>query len=168
MIRLYGTLSVIQRRTLVGGQAMSLSNLDSEQIASADQILFGTNAGLTVQKSDAIEDRYDLSVVGKREIGTPPNDYRPEPTEAMPSGLPSDGFLTLNVVASFFVVPEKKVSNVASTTLDAPGLAMYQFYPNADPARFPNGEPPKIAAGRFGKQMDLHFTFHVAPEIVAK
>jgi hypothetical protein len=101
----------------------------------------------------------------------PSTNYRDEPTEIMPNGLPGDGQIRASRTENVIVTPvgmENEDSMRMFGALGTEEFAMMEYF-RSDPqfAQFA-AEIPKIEQVRAGQRLEWNFTFVVAPDVGAK
>ena len=84
-LRFLGTMSEGQR----SANRIPFRNLSSDQVALIDEMLFARRAGLKVQRES------EPPGAPARRSPRRVRDYKNEPTEAFPNGLPADGYLEI-------------------------------------------------------------------------
>ncbi|MHB8636294.1 MAG: hypothetical protein ACYC96_07460 [Fimbriimonadaceae bacterium] len=130
MLRFYGTLSADQRGRLLASKRLAMIALTEPQKTLLDHMIYGGSSSFSFSSSDAplhVDVKRDQgSVLGEANSmfsdelqqygvdGESSQDYRGEPTEAAPNGLPAGAMITLNI--SSVQVLEPDVKTRASTT----------------------------------------------------
>jgi len=166
MLRFYGHLSSEARSHLTGGSKLPFSQLSSAQRSELDQMTFGSFSQLAIddpqrQVADSVPDWGNGS--------TAVNDYRNEPTEVAPTGLPAAGYLELAVRKESFASPQEiNGGSRAMGVLGPEEMATLKASRDSregqeSPALFPSMNNLKI-----GENLVLNFTFHIAPQVVIK
>jgi hypothetical protein len=155
MCRLYATLSQSQRATLLAGQPVEFSLLGAEQKGYVSSLLFGADA--VYRTEDDPPDDPEIGSGGDRPSYC--SDLSMEPTEAMPQGLPPQGYITCEI--SDQPVFQVQGSGVYEWICFSPReLASLEDYDPGAPGF--SGVP---IHGVLGNRSLLRFTFHVAPGI---
>lgn len=107
-LRFYGTLSPQQRQS----SRLAFRSMSADQIALIGEMVYGANSNLQTAE-DATKPKNAESLFEEMMpwsfTGHGPTDYRNEPTEAFPNGVPSDGYLD-------FVLGNKTVVKAADST----------------------------------------------------
>lgn len=184
MLRLYGTLSSDQRSYLAAGRPLQLSNMSDNQRAMVERMVYGADSGLQMFGNDAplrVEAKRDNSVLGGAEDmfsdtladfgydGQSPNDYRGEPTEAAPNGLPGATTIRLKVTTSQVLQIEPKGKDVDSMPYYNQPMQVEQiasFVAMRDSPQFSQMSAyfPTFDHVRLGTQRHLHFRIYVSDE----
>lgn len=165
-IRLYGLLGIEQRRALMGSGRISFSSFTPAQRAVVETMLFGPGTDLTLQSPDA-KPKTELgfmemiaSAVGKKST-----DYRQEPTEVMPTGLPNAGYLTGEISTE---PVGRAVSNdpvLSFATIGADEMAMFRFFKEDPNMAQMSGMMPSIERLRLGERTNINLKLFVHPEV---
>lgn len=103
LLKLYGTLSKGQKLS-ARSKGVAINQLSSEQRKLADSIVYGAHHsaaagfGNSVNESDMFESMFDMESMFKKQMADLEgrSSYLGEPTEALPNGLPPDGFIVLS------------------------------------------------------------------------
>lgn len=161
MLRIYGSLNDLQRQTLESGGRLSLRTIPD---AYARQLLYGpmahfdvTRAGQTPPPQDTIS--YWISMFA----GGGGEDYKDEPTELMPNGVPPNGYFEMSTTTepiASVVGPDGSPGNI----VDAESLAAIRFFQESDGFKQFSNLMPNIEKVRVGQRKLYAFTFHVAPD----
>ena len=165
MLRFYGQLSSESRSILSHGGKLPFGSLTSAQRSEVEQLMYGASSELTIDDPQKTEDVFtpDWLRRGGNFLGI---DYRGEPTEVAPTGLPSEGYLDLKVRKESFAQPVDIGGSGYIACLGVLGpeeMAMIKLSRDAkDTTRI----APVLSKIRIGEQSLLSFTFHVAPQIV--
>ncbi|MFQ3587586.1 MAG: hypothetical protein SNJ76_07985, partial [Fimbriimonadaceae bacterium] len=95
LLRFWGTLGQAQRETLFRGGTIAFGQLTPVQRTSLERVLFGPNANLRVtQGTGNRTPRGGLMGMVENMLPRPARDFREEPTEIMPTGLPAMGTIS--------------------------------------------------------------------------
>jgi hypothetical protein len=115
-LRLYGSLTPPQRAALFEGRRLPIGTLLPNQQSLLQQIVFGPNSSLDVEDPasntqsarDEILELLEESMgpIGMGMRSQRGSDYRSEPTEALPNGLPANGYLAASVQTSPSAAPQ--------------------------------------------------------------
>lgn len=119
-LRLYGSLTPAQRTALSEGRRLPISGLMPNQQSLLQQIVYGPTGSLDVEDPATTTDSARTEMMEFLEegmgaigmgmgVGLPGrsgSDYRSEPTEALPNGLPPNGYLAASLQASPSVAPQ--------------------------------------------------------------
>lgn len=166
MLRLYGTLGLVQRKSLEDGGPLPFSNILLDQRTHLTRMAFGTDARLEVQGQDKPKSPGGFLAIVSRFMPRQTGDYREEPTEAMPSGIPNAGTMSLAVSNDIVgrLAGGGAIAQMAGV-VGADELAMLQYMAE-DPnmAQFA-AMIPKIEGLKLGTRKTYTFTFSVAPGV---
>lgn len=170
-LRFYGLLSPEARRGLSTGSRLPFATLNPAQAAQLQKMAFSTMANLQVetpgQKSEAESMASMMRMFG---MGAD-RDFRTEPTEVMPNGLPGDGYVSADVVADFFVTPVLDGDEPTSgpfAVLGVEELAMFRMFKEDKNYSQMMGIFPSIDRVKVGERSVWNFMFHVAPKTAMK
>ncbi len=171
MLKLYGLLGQSQRQALFSGAKLPLAGLIPGQTAIVQRLTFGADAHLIVDHpgSKPKEEQGFMDLIAGS-MFRDSKDYRDEPTEIMPNGLPAEGYFDLKVSPDHFVIPQGKKGSLISSmgALGSAELAMISYI-REEPAFKMAGEwIPAIEKVRIGDRSELAFTFHLAPAVTVK
>lgn len=170
MLRLYGTLSMGQKDTLLDRSAIPLGNLSPAQKQIATNLLFGANARLQVREpGEPPKEEFGFVSMIRRFMPGSSNDYRQEPTEAMPMGLPGKGALRLDLSTEVVGIPVgSSLPRNVFGVLGADELAMLRYL-SEEPAFAQFGaQMPRIEGLRLGRRTAMRFVFTVAPNVTVE
>ncbi len=172
MLRLYGHLPEEARNTLINGGRIGLGNLPGASRADADLLVYGSGNRLTVDdgKKSGDEDlpsfmRASLSMFNDS------SDYRTEPTEVAPNGLPNDGFVELKGVTEPFATIAGENTSPITAMLGALGpeeFALLNLMKSQKGAEMLSAMLPPMNRLKVGSRSVMNFTFHIAPQVVVK
>lgn len=170
-IRFYGLLSPEARRGLAGGGRLAFSALSPAQSAHLQKMAYGTQANLQVEDPNQKPETETMSSMMRMMGMGVDRDFRTEPTEVMPNGLPSDGFVSADVLADFFVSPvlegdEPTMGPLA--VLGADELAMFKMFREDKNYSMMMGMMPSIDRVKLGERSVWTMMFHVAPKTAMK
>jgi len=146
---------------------MALSQLTPAQREAVTRLAFGPSPDLHVQDGKAKEDELGFMKMMRRYMGESRNsDYRTEPTEAMPNGLPSDGFVELK----FRSEPVAKMAGdvpsfLGGAALGADELAMFKLFKEDPNMAQASAMMPQIDQLHLGQREVYDFRFTVAPRV---
>ena len=160
-LRLYGTLSPSQRDTLKASGGIPFGTLTPGQRGHVETLLYGVETALQV--NDPTKPKSDLPEfmrMAATMFGGNGKDYRTEPTEVMPNGLPSGGVITGLLQTKPIMTPAKGL--MSKMGFDASMIAMFQFAMTQPEAA---GELPDFGGLRLGSRTTLEMHFVVAPNI---
>ena len=104
-LRLWGRLTPDLRAALRSGSRVSLGRLPAGAMEVVNQMVYGAGATFLVGDAAAPADPFaEMMTIGMGAFGGE-SDWRNEPTETLPNGLPVDGFMTLTQRPTSWVVP---------------------------------------------------------------
>ena len=176
LVRLYGQLDSTQRQTLRQGGRLPFGQLAPGQQQQVSKMLFGANevlmvesrqTGTTQKKSDPLTDLIIASI--ERSTGGNENDFRSEPTEVMPSGLPSNGFIQVNFTSEPVAVPQTMSSDFGRGAAIGPmELGMLKFMKDDPNMSQFSGQIPTMDDLKVGTRSVYNFSFYVAPDVSQK
>ncbi len=164
MLRFYGRLSQSSRSTLGTTGKINLGSLSVAEKQSLEEITYGEFAEL--MPDDPNRDPWaTFAEFSPDQDESPTQDYREEPTEVAPSGLPSDGYLELKQrIRPFAVgVAEGYSSFLGGTGFGIENMAVLGKLRSRS-ARQVATMDPSIPSLKLGTQTDMSFTLHLAPE----
>lgn len=163
MVRLYGTMSPLQRQSLVEGRRMNFRTLTSDQGEYVRRMLFGTGTHLSAAQEGKPEaqDEFDIAMGSLNNLAV---DYRTEPTEVMPNGVPAAGWLDLKATDGFVVSPVTAdgTTTGAMGALGPDALAIFKYFSEDPKLAQVATMLPKLDKVRRGKRVTLNYAFHVA------
>lgn len=167
MLRLYGKLSQSERQSLRSGAGLSVGSLSPELRTLVAKFAFGFPVRLNVARpTDTPVGPYMAYLLRRRP--TIPADYRDEPTEVMPEGLPGNATISLRTTEENFVMPVRTGPDITHgklASLDADALAMLQYVKERPAVRQDIGMIPEIGDVKLGNRRVLDFTFTFAPGV---
>lgn len=168
MLRFYADLSPDSRNSLRQGAKLSLGSLSSIQRNCLESIVYSSNSGLSVARETKQEPQpFYMQIMG----ASTNIDYRDEPTEALPNGIPNDGFLDLAVSQEPFGFPVASNGNHnigAMAVLDADELAIFKMLKEDKNFSQFASFMPKFGQMKVGSRELLNFTFHFSQDISSK
>lgn len=167
-VRLWGTLNVTQRDTLAGNGRLPFGNLSPQQRNIVTKMMFGAQSDLkVVDPSEKPKSEMGFADMVKSFMGAQHKDYRQEPTEVMPMGLPSGGYLAA-------VITKEPVGRAASddpmlafTALGADELAMFKYFKEDPNMAQIAGMMPTIGQLRIGERTNITLKFFAAPDVAS-
>jgi hypothetical protein len=167
-LRFYGLLSPDSRRTLAGGGRIPYAMLTQAQSAQVAKMVFGMMANLSVEDPNKkSEENGMMSMLMMFGMGMSGGDFRTEPTEIMPNGLPGDGYVSANVVSDFFASPVMEGDDATAGPLSVLGseeLAIFKMLREDKNYSQMAGFMPKIDRVKVGERSVWNLAFHVAPQ----
>jgi hypothetical protein len=169
MLRLYGTLGAPQRQSLTAGGKIAFSALAPNQTEIVRRMAFGASANLHVDRpTKKPKDEEDVwgSLMPFMQMGQS-EDFRDEPTEVMPNGLPNDGYLDLKASPDSFVlvVGQKGATVKQYGAMGSDELAMLKYFSEDPNFQQFSSQIPRFERFRLGERTTLDFKFHLAPDV---
>lgn len=171
VLRVYGLLSQSQRDALKNGQRISFGALVSAQMAATRRLLFGPDVRLMTQadfdNQRKLEEANPMFTFMSMWVPSVGRDYKTDPTEVMPSGVPPQGWISGTVVDEMMVVMSSSESkNDQFKMLGAVGaneLAAIQSFLKMAEDEMP--AIPKIDRFKSGRRIVLNLKFNVATDV---
>jgi hypothetical protein len=97
------------------------------------------------------------------------NDYRTEPTEIMPNGLPSDGFVSVNFSSEPVAQPQTMSTDLGRGSVLGPmELGMFKYFKEDPNMAQIGGQMPTFDDMKVGTRSIYDFSFNVAPQVSQK
>lgn len=168
MLRLFATLPASTRSALGRGQTirMPIQALTPQQAGYASRLLFGAGTRLTTDADR--QKRADWpSIFDLPEMFGSSMDFRTEPTEVMPNGLPPQGLLTMDASREPIAQPVGN-SMFGTATLGAEELGMLKFFSEMPQGQGMQMMMPQLNDVRIGQRTNYAFRFIVAQGISAR
>ena len=172
MLRFYGHLPSESRTLLATGGKISTGAITGPERASLERLTYGASSHLSVDDGtkhaeDDLPSWMQLGAFG----GNKANDYRGEPTEVVPNGIPGDGYVELHMTTEPFAAPVP--GNAAGVmamigVLGADELALFKILRSQKGNEEMASMFPLFAKLRVGERSVLNFTFHLAPQVSLK
>lgn len=128
-LRLWGRLSEPLRRQLVQGAQLSLASLPQGAAEVTRRMVFGANARIKVdakQKRGEPQSWFDM---WEQWMPQTPRDFRTEPTELLPNGLPPSGALRVEVKSEPLALMGEQGAGIRSFGALGPDeMAMFRYF----------------------------------------
>jgi len=166
-VRLYGLLGPAERSALTSGKQIALSALTPDQAAVVNRLVYGADPSIQLGPPPADGDAGALGIFGMAWSSTmtsDESDYRNEPTELCPNGLPPQGYLSL-AIRSEYLLKAAKGGGIFEM-FGSGGIqefAMYQLM--RDNPTLSQGTPiPDVKDVFVGNRRVLNFTIQLAPD----
>lgn len=161
-LRLYGTLSLTQRNTLRAGGHLGFATLTPPQREHVEELVYGVETALQVIDPTKPQDELPefMRMAGAMFGGGQGMDYRTEPTEVMPNGLPNQGVVAGLLVMKPILTPATGL--LSKMGFDASMVAMFTFAMKMPEAA---GQMPEFGGMRLGERTILNLRFIVAPSV---
>jgi hypothetical protein len=170
MLRFYGQLAPEMRNSLANGGKLPIGNLTAGERASLERMTYGSSSQLSVDDPSRKPEDETPSWM-KMAMGSGSIDYRDEPTEIVPNGLPSDGFVELKGTSEPFAAPVASPDSMVMAMIGVLGpdeLALFKMMRSQKGAEQFSAMFPKFPKLRIGDRSVMNFTFHVAPQVSLK
>jgi hypothetical protein len=165
MMRFYGTLGAGQRAALVESGGIPIRNLTPQQQALVRTLAFGSSARLRVRDASQPEEPGGFLALITQFLPGGSKDWREEPTEAMPNGLPMDGVVRMWAAQEIVGAPSgpSAVSRMMGVA-GASEIALLRYL-SEDPrmSQIAGGMMPRLDGLRLGARTSMRFRFDVAP-----
>lgn len=176
MLRLYGMIDVSQREALQRGRRIPFSQLTPGEQAQLTKMLFGADGTLSAEnpqsgdpakKQDPLTEMIFSQI--ERFAGGNEKDFRTEPTEVMPNGLPGNGYVVLNYTSQPVAQPQTMSTDFGRGTSMGPmELGMLKFFKDDPNMSQVSGAIPTIEDLKVGTRSVYNFSFYVASLVSQK
>lgn len=167
-LRFYGGLSVNAKKSLIENGRLPFAQLTPGQAAAVRQMAFGPEESLTVDDPNGKKDELGALGATMRQMfmRAAGGDYRTEPTEVMPNGLPSDGYVQLTFTNDNVVKASGAVAAMlGNASLGVDELAMLGLFKTMEGMEQVASMMPTIDEVTLGKRQVYEFKFVVAPGV---
>lgn len=173
LLRFYGMLAPDQRQALLGGARIPLGQLSQPQQAMATRLLFGAPVNLSVERPGEKKDDDDLEGLFGGFMGAfgggAKTDYRDEPTELMPNGMPGNGYLQITAKKSNVVYSADKVPNMLSRYgLGVDELALFAMMKEDPNMQEAGGFIPSLTQVKLGERTTYDIRLQVADGVARR
>lgn len=161
LLRVFGGLSHDERQSLAGGAKLPLPLLGMAEQNSVVRMVFGPNSNLKVGKmpDTAPAGPFEFGFFGQTNDSAP--GYISEPTEVLPNGVPSGGWLEMTAEElPCFSAGSGEDAGPFSMNLGVDELASMKAISDAQPRA--NGFTSMFEKIRVGSRTAYHFVFHLA------
>jgi len=152
MLRFYGSLGLAQRQALARGVRIPFRNLSPNLLELVRRMAFRTSAiaggGIVVKSGPGANPASIVDAFG--------TDYRSEPTELMPSGLPGSGEVSLNVKTDLVVKDAGEAQ---------PRIQLFSAYGPEELAAFSSLKEDPTLGGIIGAMVPDLKTFRMADRV---
>jgi hypothetical protein len=167
MLRFYGATSVMQRRNLAEGGRLGFNQLNPGQTAALRQMVYGPETALIAEDPEAKKPEFEMpSFIRGIMAGQFGKDFRTEPTEIMPNGLPAAGYLELKLTKENVAKPTGNIPAMfGNAVLGADELAMLKMFKDMPGMEQMSAFMPNIDEVRLGDRSVYDFKFTVAPRV---
>ncbi len=166
MLKFYSQLTPDARASLLNGGKIPLGALSGLQRTAVERMIYGAGAQLSIedpQKKPSEDVPAWMSMMGG---GSSAEDYRGEPTEVVPNGLPGTGYLEMKGTSEPFAAPMPTGDTSTMAMLGVLGpdeLALFKMLRTSPGAEQLSGMFPKFPQLRVGERSVMKFSFHLAP-----
>lgn len=171
-LRFYGLLPPEARRSLAQGGRLPFATLTPALSNQVQKMVFGTQANLQFEDGKQKPEAETMASMMRMFGMGADRDFRTEPTEVMPNGLPGNGYVSANVASDFFVSPvfqgdEPTMGPLAVLGVDE--LAIFKmFREDANLSPMMGSQIPAIDRVKVGERSVWNLQFHVAERTSAK
>ncbi len=165
-LRFYGTLGGSQKQTLANNGQIPYSSLNTQQRDLVAKMAFGTSAKLEIAGA-AKPNLGGFMGLMMQFMPTVDKDWRQEPTEVMPDGLPNAGYVSGNVANLF--IGTAKIEGMGMfdrAPLGVDELAMFQWMKEDKNFSQIAGMMPDINTVTPGTRTQYRFSFFVAKDVL--
>lgn len=169
LVRFYGTLGATQKESIKNGGQIAFNSLNPGQRTIVSQMLFGPANDLTVT-ADKKTDGDPLTNMMMRQMSRfmpgSTGDYRTEPTEIMPNGLPANGYIAVKYSSEPVGVPVGMNTSFGEFQAMGPmELGMIKMIKDDPKMANMSGAIPEIPSLRVGTRVKYDFSFVVAQNV---
>ncbi|MBX3119440.1 MAG: hypothetical protein KF784_10265 [Fimbriimonadaceae bacterium] len=167
-LRFYGTLNLSQRQTLANDGRLPYGNLAPQQRDLVAKMAFGSSTKLQIGSEQKPEVGGFLALMTQF-LPTQDKDYRQEPTEVMPNGLPSNGYVTGNFKEMFIGTATGLgvgMGMMDRMPLGIDELAMFEWMKTDPNMSQMTGEMPQIQQLKPGVRTQYSFSFFVSNDVL--
>lgn len=155
-VRLYGTFGAEQRRTLLSEGSISYSSLDPRQRTLVERMMFGPGTDLKIQDPSApAKTGLGFMDMVASFINRKTADFRQEPTEAMPMGLPPNGYLKAKISKETVGRAVSTDPMLAHVAIGADELALFRYIKEDPMMSQLGGAMPSIDRIRLGERTNI-------------
>jgi len=175
-LRFYGTLSIGQRQALNQGGKVAFATMSPAQRDLVNMMVYGADGRLLIEDPDVKEKPSGLSGLMEDMEDSMPfmgfaggysqstGDYRSEPTEAFPSGLPGDGFLEVESKTQEAILGE--ATDLFSVMMGSMSASQLGAWSGMGAGFVGQGMPDPFGPNtkyRFGSKSVFKFNFRLSP-----
>jgi hypothetical protein len=162
LYQIYGSLEPAERQLLRSGGSIPFSGMNSVQQGYCAAYLYGS--GSAIEADGAAQSHDMISRLMSRMMGST-SDYRDEPTEVMPNGLPTGGSLACSASSEPIVFTGQSDGKMSNLLLGPEELAMFRMFAKMAKQTGQDMGLPKQAL--IGSRIKLDLVFHVGPKLSA-
>ena len=167
-VRLWGTLNVNQRDTLAANGRLQFGNLSPQQRDLVTKMMFGAQTALKVVEPNAKpRSEGGFMEMMKSFMGAQHKDYRQEPTEIMPMGLPSGGYIAAEITKEPVGRAASDDPMLAFTALGADELAMFKYFKEDPNMAQMAAMMPTIGQLRIGERTNIVLKLFAAQDVAS-
>jgi hypothetical protein len=171
MIRFYGHMPEEMRAVLMNGGRIALGNISGGARTDLEALVYGSSNHLSIEDGKKkIEDDYPSFM--RMSLGSfDATDYKSEPTEVAPNGLPADGWVDLKGTTEPFasIVGDNTSPIMAMLgSLGPEEFALINLFKTQKGAESMASMLPPMNRLKIGSQSVMNFTFHLTPQVVVK
>ncbi len=173
LLKFYGLLGGSQRQSLREGGRLAFGQLSPAQQNQTAKMVFGADAALTIdsggrkQPSDPLTEIITTQL--DRALGSAENDYRSEPTEVMPNGLPADGFISVKFTSEPIAQAQTMSTDLGRmSSLSSLELGIFKMFKEDPKMSQLAGAMPTFDDLKVGNRAVYAFSFNVAPGVSEK
>ncbi len=160
LVRFYGSLDFGMRTMLANGGRMTLGAMTQSQANSLTKIVYGKKGALDVLRPGQKPKEKMPSFMSF--MGSDTIDYLDEPTEAMPVGIPRDGWVELKLNRDPIMAPQPVDDKLLSPMLGVLGpdeLSMFRMLKEDKNMQQFAGQLPTFDKMKLGERTVLTFKF---------
>jgi hypothetical protein len=167
-VRLWGSLAPGQRDALASGGQISFGSLSPLQRDLMNRIMFGASANLKVAKAGEKPQEPGFMDMIVAFMAAKHADYRQEPTEIMPMGLPAAGYIAANIGKEPVGRAVSEDPMLAFTALGVDELAIFQYFKEDPNMAQVAGMMPTITKMRVGERTNIALRMFAAADVYAE
>ena len=161
-IRLYGTLSPDQKRSMAAGSQVPYSSLDVRQRGILEKMMFGPGANLkVVDPAAAPKTEFGFAELIMSFASQSASDFR----EAMPNGLPSAVYFKADISREPVGRAIGNDPMLAFAFMGADELAMFRMMKEDPNMAMMAGMMPSIEKMRVGERTNIHLRFFARDDV---
>ncbi len=166
MLRLYGQLGASARSELRSGRSLAFGSLSVGQSTIVRQMVYGAGATFDVGPVDPNKKKGLFGLYGTTLPGQV-KDFRQEPTELLPSGLPALGGISLSIKKTNVVIPANAKGSMLAMmgALGSQELAMLWAFSEDPKMSQLSTMFPKLDKFQVGDREELTFTLNLAKDV---
>ena len=170
LLRFFGRLAPDQRQGLIdNGGRIAIGQLSSDQQNLMARIVFGANAQLRVDRpgEKPREEGGFMDMIASFMGNGGNKDFRDEPTEIMPNGLPPQGYVTIAAEKDYVVFPAEKTNPLFSQGggMGSDELGMIAWMKEEPMFQQAAGFFPALTQLRLGNRVSYTIKFQLAESV---